>query len=292
MSVARTAWQLLVSAALAWGMSLLVVPPAGAADTLHWNRSSCGQCHGASPPEGRADLSAGATALCAGCHEDGDAPACPHRAGVPAGAMGVDPSLAGALQEGEIACTTCHDLAIQCRGGRDARYRNPAFVRGGPYRQTGEFCFQCHRSGDYKKLSPHRQVRRGEIQEGTCLFCHAAVPGQEQRRAVEFRMRGDLDRQCTGCHPVAPHPMSVGIDGAAGGWVHLVQPPEDIRARMADTASRSGATLPLDPYTGKIFCATCHNPHDKALAGYPVADPSGDRAKLRVPDICGACHAK
>lgn len=264
----------------------------------HWVRGACQVCHTQGQPNAAdARLKSTAGALCAGCHEDGDATACPHRSDLSTGDEApaqVDDALGKALVDGSIACTTCHDLSVQCLGNRDARYRNPAFVRGGPFKDTSEFCFLCHKSRYYKKLSPHRQVRGGKVQEQTCVFCHEEVPGKETGRRIAYRMGRDLAKQCTGCHPVAPHPsaMGFGIGSDSNSWIHLVAPPEAVLERMRLTEKRTGAKLPLDPTTGKIFCATCHNPHDEDLPGYAAASPAGEGHKLRVPDLCGACHDK
>lgn len=283
------------------GLVLAVPMTARAQDanaSPHWSRGACQVCHTrAQPNVADAGLKSAAGALCTGCHGDGDAAACPHRSDLATGEQApaqVDDALGGAVVDGSIACTTCHDLAVQCLGNRDARYRNPAFVRGGPYKDTSEFCFLCHKSRDYKKLSPHRQVRGGRVQEQTCLFCHEEVPGKETGRRIAYRMGRDLARQCTGCHPVAPHPsaMGIGIGADTNSWIHLVEPSEQVLARMRLTEQRTGASLPLDPTTGKIFCATCHNPHDDELPGYPAASPAGEGHKLRIPELCGACHDK
>ena len=47
----------------------------------------------------------------------------------------------------------------------------------------------------------------------------------------------------------------------------------------------------IDPNTGEITCATCHNPHARKLEGYPR---SGEKTKkkLRYDDMCGVCHEK
>lgn len=266
-----------------------------ATDNPHWKSDACIVCHESADPEVNSAALNTATAedRCLACHQDGEAVACPHLSGISVdeGGLGELPeSYSAKLHEGEITCTTCHDLQQQCTGPQSSRYRNPAFVRNGPFLDSSAACFECHQSSAYRKLSPHRQLRRGKVIENSCIFCHSAVPQSADGEAPGFRFPGDLSLQCYGCHPVAPHPGSMFGQPAQGAWNHLVKPSKAVLLRMQDTEARTGARLPLDPHTGRVFCATCHNPHADGLEGYPAADPAGDSYKLRVPDICGACH--
>jgi hypothetical protein len=95
---------------------------------------------------------------------------------------------------------------------------------------------------------------------------------------------------CNGCHNKGPHPSS-SVTGKTG-WIHLTVPNEEFKERMKQTVETKGGRLPLDPTTGKIFCATCHDPHDQRLAGFAIAETPGIVTKLRYQDICGACHEK
>jgi hypothetical protein len=172
------------------------------------------------------------------------------------------------------------------------KYRNSSFLRGGPFEARDEQCFGCHKKSNYKQRSPHRQVRRNKILEGTCVFCHGAVPQQDasgQWMPVQFAVDGPQSNLCSGCHSVGPHPSS-SVSGKTG-WIHFSVPPERIAAAMQDTLTEHGGRLPLDPNSGETTCATCHDPHDRKLEGLPVAQTPGTKAKLRYDNMCGACHA-
>ena len=102
-------------------------------------------------------------------------------------------------------------------------------------------------------------------------------------------MEKDLNETCQGCHVSRPHPRSMTFGGAQDeGWVHFVEPPDEVRERMLKIKGETGIDLPLDPTNGKVFCATCHNPHE--FKGGPVAQQPKHR--LRTDDICQVCHEK
>ena len=69
-------------------------------------------------------------------------------------------------------------------------------------------------------------------------------------------------------------------------------PPERQALNMAQTVADRGGKLPLDPSTGEMTCATCHDPHDDRVDGFMVSESAGAEARLRFDDMCGACHDK
>jgi len=267
----------------------------------HWSKKGCPQCHiDAAPGLPNATLKAeGAQALCMGCHgDDGEARQCPHASGIPAGefAESMPESYRGNLDEGQVVCTTCHDLAVQClMPKKSKRYKNPGFVRDGRFNIASDQCFLCHSKSGYRKPSPHMQVRgKDKLKEGTCLFCHENLPtrgADDAWEPVDFNIQGDMNKICAGCHDVQPHP-GTSLTIYRQGWVHLTVPTEKIAAVMQRTQSETSAILPLEPDSGKVFCGTCHNAHDARLPAYPSAETPGPVKKLRVPDMCGACHDK
>jgi len=261
----------------------------------HWRADGCPACHAATQPvAGAATLqAASAETLCAECHGDRAAAACRHRSGITPGqarSEDFDAPLQAALVGGRVTCTTCHDLAPQCARDSRQRYRNAAFLRGGPFKHPGEQCFGCHDKSGYRRSTPHLHVRRGEIQADKCVFCHGSAPQRGeagQWSPVTFATQGPLSKLCDGCHVTGPHPS--GRATGPSGWVHLVVPPADYRTRMTQSVAERGGRLPLDPGTGAITCTTCHNPHHRGLEGYAT---SGEKAKtrLRYDNICGVCH--
>jgi hypothetical protein len=76
---------------------------------------------------------------------------------------------------------------------------------------------------------------------------------------------------------------------------HLVKPPEAILKRLKETESRLDIVLPLDPSNGNIFCATCHNPHERGVQRHARADRGADgpkRLRREGMQICDSCHNK
>lgn len=264
----------------------------------HWKKDGCTACHtGAAPTAANLMLkTTPGDAVCSECHGDGEASVCRHRSGFAVSAERVadfDEALQAGIRDGELSCTTCHELKPHCERDVKQRYRNPSFLRGGAFEDRSDQCYACHSKRDYKQRSPHRQVRKDQIIEGACAFCHGAVPQQDaagQWLPVQFATSGPQSKLCSGCHRVGPHPSS-SVTGKTG-WFHMSVPPAEMATRMEHTVVREQGSLPLDPSTGEITCTTCHNPHDRKLEGLRVAKTPGNRSKLRYDDICGACHEK
>jgi hypothetical protein len=269
-------------------------PAAVAADTPdespHWSKSACSTCHANPAPTDASDVRLDDhSKLCLDCHGETAPSNCPHPTNLPTqhiGDLKLPESYRSALVDDRIVCTSCHAVKLQCTGGRLEQYQNPAFLRDGPSRQ-GQACFDCHDTKRYKKLNPHTRVSDGQTQ--ACLFCHNDVPDPEKITRTEYRESGNV--QCTGCHKTVPHPLSV--PGAiTDEWTHLVVPTPEILTRMQATEGWTGIRLPLDPVDGAIRCTTCHNVHDPDLADYPLQTDEGTASKLRMLDICEACHDK
>jgi predicted CXXCH cytochrome family protein len=263
----------------------------------HWRKGSCDACHlDAQPATGQAALkTTPAQAVCSECHGKKGFSVCRHRSDItpePARTAEFDDALQTGLDDGKVVCTTCHDMAPHCALDVKQRYRNTSFLRSGPFDTSSEQCFGCHSKSGYRQKTPHMQVSKGKIKEGTCVFCHGNVPQQDasgQWMPVQFATQGPLSQLCSGCHGVGPHPSS-SMKGKSG-WIHMVVPPPDYLERMQEKVATSGGSMPLDPHTGEITCATCHNPHARTLEGYPSSGEKS-KSKLRYGDICGVCHEK
>jgi predicted CXXCH cytochrome family protein len=278
--------------------SLAAVPDsAGAAKTKspHWRKDSCEACHqAAQPTAGQAALKAmPAAAVCADCHGKKGASVCRHRSDIapePGSTADFDDALRAGLDDGMVVCTTCHDMTPHCALDVKQRYRNKSFLRGGPFERSSDQCFGCHSKSGYRQRSPHRQVSKGKIKEGTCVFCHGKMPQQDasgQWLPVEYATEGPVSQLCSGCHGIGPHPSS-SMKGKSG-WIHMVAPPMEYAERIRKSVAERGGSLPLDPNTGTITCTTCHNPHARKLEGYPRSGEK-TKTKLRYEDICGVCH--
>ncbi len=282
-------------------ISVMVIAPAvseaARASSPHWRKGSCDTCHQAAQPvTGQAALKASpAQAVCNDCHGKKGFSVCRHRSDITlqtGGAVEVGESLQPGLDDGKVVCTTCHDMAPHCALDIKQRYSNKSFLREGPFDSRSQQCFGCHSKSGYKQRSPHRQVSKGKIKEGTCIFCHGSVPKQDgsgKWLPVEFAVEGRLSQLCNGCHAVGPHPSSSVL--GKSGWMHMVAPRSEFMERMQTKVASAGGSMPLDPNSGEITCATCHNPHDRKLEGYPR---SGEKTKnkLRFADMCEVCHEK
>ena len=277
---------------------LLFAYAASAADSPHWDKKMCQTCHtDALPVAGSASLKdANSEGLCESCHgERGDATGCRHLSDLAAGDLEMPDSFRDSLSDGAVVCTTCHDIVYQCKNARrQFSYQNPSFLRDRKSLRTGEFCFNCHEANGYKKLSPHKGVA-GSPPGPTCLLCHATMPEASDTGQLTVKFNFDMDHNatCAGCHEVRPHPLGMSFSQAEQSeWVHLVAPAADILENMRESRAEFGISLPLDPNTGEIFCATCHNPHDFKVGGARGSQNSGAKHRLRLNNICQACHDK
>jgi hypothetical protein len=276
---------------------LFVLPQAYGADEQpnpHWDKQACRACHQSSAPAaGNAGLNTRrAEMLCEGCHDgSGGARPCRHVSDIPVGDRPIPDGYAAALESGRLVCTTCHDPTVQCLApNRSYRFMNPGFVRDRTSRERGEHCFKCHDNDGFERLNPHA-MQAGDPAGPTCTLCHATMPVKDERGwlAVNFNVSSSLNNLCTGCHDVSPHPGNA-FSGAPIGWEHLAVPSAAAAENMRRSEQVLGLILPLDPNSGEVHCATCHNPHPGDLSGYPVARTPGSKSRLRVDDICQACH--
>ncbi len=269
------------------GMHCAAPAFAGPGDFPHWDGESCSTCHGQGRPVVIENYDA--AAMCGKCHDESDTVSCRHPSNVVVepGSMAVPEGYQGAIRDGALVCTTCHDPLVQCQGDRLAPYLNPRFLRDGPFQQRDEVCLLCHDAADYEKLNPHEQLAGGKPNDRVCGFCHAAAA---ERITASTGFRTDASLQCLGCHPVAPHPMSMIPGSGIDSWNHLVVPGESTLRQMTATRARTGARLPVQPGSGKITCATCHDPHEAGVIG---GDPPPlERARLRPVARCENCHEK
>jgi hypothetical protein len=231
----------------------------------HWSKSACQTCHvEAAPTAGNLQFQqSDVETICESCHSSrGGANACRHNSGLPVGDIALSEGHTSSLKDGNIVCTTCHDLTLQCLNpSRSYSYVNPTFLRDKKSRNSADYCYQCHEESNYEKLNPHEGVA-GDPPRDTCPLCHTGIPESDG---------------------------GGGVSGAQGeGWVHLVKPSADVFGKIEKWQATTGSSLPLSPYDGEIYCATCHNPHE--FKGGPVAERPAHR--LRADNICQVCHEK
>lgn len=271
----------------------------------HWRQDACQACHTGTPARASLKLrDTDVNRLCNTCHAALSDHSYIHPTGMPVPkdmqARLTKPfAQAVARAGGTISCITCHDVPMTCLPQRAGeRALNPRFFREGPYlRDRSALCYRCHDPAQYARLNPHDQVGPdGRLREQTCRVCHDNQPDVRAARSiqtVDFTVKGDLSQQCTGCHEVKPHPG--GFSFTSGGQPdHLRAPSARVAERMQVMERKNGVVLPLDPNTGKVFCATCHDPHARGVVRAAAAAKGAGEVKhrLRLPELCENCHDK
>ena len=201
---------------------------------------------------------------------------------------------------GKISCVTCHDLTMQCLPEKKKmRGQNPKFFRGGPFETRSEQCFYCHDDNQYPRLNPHDQIdEQGKLKENTCRVCHSgSIESLKQAKSIDkvkFNLTNNLEKMCWGCHPWTPHPGGqFSFFSSKKGPDHLVKPSKFVQDTLDKMSVKHNIDLPLEPGTGRVFCGTCHNPHEKnVIKNKQAAKGADSKKRLRVQKICQYCHYK
>lgn len=171
----------------------------------------------------------------------------------------------------------------------------------------GCFSFAFSQEMDIKEavpggLNPHDQIDdEGYILWSKCLICHPEVPDIIKAKSIEdvkLRFEDDIKQGCFRCHPQRMHPggdwVGASMYNLRGAPDHWIKPPELIQKNIDKALKDIDVILPLEPKTGKIFCATCHNPHERGLLLWK-ADKGADadwRLRSGGGPICQYCHMK
>lgn len=280
-------------AALVAGLLWVAV---SAEEDPHWNKATCQVCHLSAVPDvtNLGLRTEHVEELCATCHgSGGDARPCRHASDIPAANHAMPDSYRESLADGRLTCTTCHDMSFQCQNpSRSSSFVNPGFLRDRVSRDTSDQCFECHDASGYAKLDPHEGVA-GDPLRPTCLLCHAALPESDQTGgvALSFNMAHDLNDACRGCHQVRPHPGNA-FSGKPIGWEHLAAPSAEVLENIRASFEKTSVDLPLSPINGEVICSTCHNQHGFQAAESAAAGQELPQHRLRMNDICQACHDK
>lgn len=152
-------------------------------------------------------------------------------------------------------------------------------------------------------VNPHEQITdEGYIRWAKCAICHPEVPDIEKAKSIEdvkLLFEDDLKQGCYRCHPQRIHPggewIGTALGREKGAPNHLIVPPPQIRENIELSMKENSVILPFEPGTGKIFCGTCHNPHERGLL-IGKADTGADNEKrLRAMpggSVCQHCHRK
>ena len=186
------------------------------------------------------------------------------------------------LYEGKIRCLTCHEMH-----GGPGKEGTKKLLRGGPYQDQREICFRCHSQEAYASIDPHKmlddQNRVREVNgRSVCLLCHSKIPDPAIDFTEEVRFRADIGFLCWRCHPPMP--------GEFFRMHFLVKPSAKTLNNMNKAEERLYVILPIVP-RGRVTCSTCHNPHQEGVIQHNAAAKGADtKGKLRLPDLCFACH--
>ncbi len=272
----------------------------------HWQEQACMSCHTGKPAPGTPALrNTNSEALCANCHGPLPVHAYIHISDVkPDSGMlkRMPEAYRQSLQQGKLACISCHDLKAQClKNRRGEQFSNPGFLRGAPFSHRTDLCFRCHDAKSYQRINPHDQISDdGKVRNATCLLCHETevkLKTGKSIREVDFNVENDLAKVCTGCHLWVPHPggrfMFAESYKDRQRTEHLSVPSEAMKKHMLEMEAKNNIALPLDPTTGKVFCGTCHNAHEKGLIkNAAAAKGAGEKYRLRMQQICTNCHEK
>ncbi|MDH5324318.1 MAG: hypothetical protein OEZ68_04515 [Gammaproteobacteria bacterium] len=271
----------------------------------HWKQDMCLSCHEAGGQMGRTNLrTTNIEIMCGYCHNEFSKEIFMHPTGVslndnmwnniPSGFRQSLASLGGRASR-LMNCLSCHDLKLQCLNrGSTVRMSNPLFLRGGPYNSRVEQCFFCHESSMFQRFNPHKQISNGKIIKASCKSCHLDVENltpETKFADVKLAAKRDLSQLCVNCHPYKPHPGGeTGITKKKEAD-HLVVPKAETRRFMDQMRTTIDVEFPVTPGTGKMHCATCHNPHEKGVVAYKAADTGADiKHRLRMKKTCNFCH--
>ncbi len=267
----------------------------------HWNKAACIACHADEPDGSTSPLKTPSDGSCYYCHTAQE-----HIAIHPVDLKPAKEMLTRMPKEfrqklvngNETNCITCHNILMQCTSRATMmRLHNVAFLRGGGYRTETGVCYRCHDKSAYKKLNPHDQVNdRGEIEEDKCLLCHRDIPLQisgNDTADVTLQIDSNWSELCLNCHRWEPHPGGSMSFSGRGPPEHLVVPDPKMLERMLSTTQQNNLDLPLEPGSGKIYCATCHNPHERGvIRKKSLAKGADEKNRLRSTKLCLNCHDK
>ena len=258
----------------------------------HFTGKDCDICHEKTTGPGRKGprlrFGGDDVAMCNSCHQAEYVKADIHPVGiVPSKGESVRVPAELPLYEGEVTCRSCHDVYLQCRENPAVRLKNKNFLRGAPYKKNMDICFRCHNREVYKKTNPHPQVdKKGRVVKERCLYCHQSLPDPGSVSGMgDVNFQAETSTFCKACHMEvdAFHPARAN---------HILTLPREMQTAIKESERQLGVILPL--LQGRVFCWTCHNPHEKGVIQREEAKKgAGEEYFLRLDrgyDLCVSCH--
>jgi len=192
---------------------------------------------------------------------------------------------------GEILCQSCHKV-------HNNKIEQPFLLVARD--DQSSLCLTCHSNKQSISDTQHNLLLSGPTeknlagktvaQAGVCSACH--LPHKPARK---LSGKADFATQiCLSCHSQGNVAEKTRLTGA--------QHPLDIRPAKEMVAADSA--LPLynesgfQDHTGKMACATCHDPHrwrtdapPQTGGGDSLADRTTSFLRKQAPQICRECHA-
>ena len=270
----------------------------------HWQENACLACHTentkitSKKPPIKMEVS-----ICQNCHDARFDHSYIHPVNITPDKTMIEkmnPDFRASLKKtnGQVSCFTCHELKLQCLPKhKQKKAINPKFFRGYPFKTRTEQCYFCHDATEYQQLNPHDQIDdTGKIRDNTCRICHAGSIDQlKEEKSVDlivFHARENLNTLCWGCHRMIPHPGGkFTFFASKKGPNHLIKPQQEILDRLEEQSKEHNILFPLEPETNKIYCATCHNPHEKGVIKNAASAKGADsKNRLRTEKTCRFCH--
>ncbi len=284
----------------------------GVRDNPHWDKEQCNKCHKGTPTKKSANLlNQDKQMLCIECHKNDITHKYIHPVGIKSTLLlnkEIQDKWKNKLRldsDKQMTCLTCHDLLNQCLSGRSyMKNLDQNFLREGPYSKRTDICFKCHDSSKYSKYNPHDQISKdGTIKLNKCRLCHRVSSEQKKlfkgirRDADKYpiikKLESDRTLLCIRCHKKIDHPTSAFKVVSINTYRHFIPITDEKRKTLESMQKIKNVILPLEPATGRIYCATCHEPHEKDVFASDKSKPTEvHKNRLRVNNICEYCHDK
>ncbi len=275
----------------------------------HWESDRCKSCHIGEPGIGKYDLIGDSEVLCMDCHSEDTKHIYIHpvKVDLPINRRtAITINWNGNLRlddNGKISCQTCHDLLNQCLKNRAYQHNlNPRFLRGGPYQNRYAICYRCHDAEKYEQTNSHDQIdtKTGLMKIDKCRLCHEvdiqkSVKAGIQRDLKQYPIIKGLNEDrtllCIRCHRKIDHPSQGFTVRSNKKYRHFIPMSQEKWNTLKKQSNETGVYLPLEPVTERIYCGTCHQPHQSGVfSGEEIGTPTRSNHRLRASSICKYCH--